>query len=100
MHDLIHALAQHVSVDFCAWVEDDDKGPKVSEKRPLLYCESDYDRSVIFKKFEPITRTKFLGTFLYVKPSIHAPWYISRVKEFSNIYHKKWSVHAFVIAWK
>ncbi|RVW19030.1 putative disease resistance RPP13-like protein 1 [Vitis vinifera] len=32
MHDLIHELAQHVSGDFCARVEDDDKLPKVSEK--------------------------------------------------------------------
>ncbi|CBI24816.3 unnamed protein product, partial [Vitis vinifera] len=32
MHDLIHELAQHVSGDFCARVEDDDKVPKVSEK--------------------------------------------------------------------
>ena len=49
-----------MSSDFCARVEDDEKGPKGSEKGHFLYCKSDNDRSVIFKKFEAITKTKFL----------------------------------------
>ena len=57
----MHALAQHVFGDFCARVVDDDKRPKGSKKtRHFLYYKSDYDRSIIFKKFEAITKTKFL----------------------------------------
>ena len=84
----IHALAQHVSSDFCARVEDDEKGPKGSEKGHFLYCKSDNDRSVIFKKFEAITKTKFLWTFLYVKPPIYEPWYISSKRVFQYISQK------------
>ncbi|KAJ9685230.1 hypothetical protein PVL29_017309 [Vitis rotundifolia] len=69
MHDLIHELAQHVSGDFFARVEDDDKLPKVSAKaRHFLYFKSDYHRFVAFKNFEAMAKAKSLRTFLAVKP--------------------------------
>ncbi|WKA01825.1 hypothetical protein VitviT2T_020083 [Vitis vinifera] len=69
MHDLIHELAQHVSGDFCARVEDDDKLPKVSEKaHHFLYFKSDdYTSLVAFKNFEAMTKAESLRTFLEVK---------------------------------
>ncbi|CBI24815.3 unnamed protein product, partial [Vitis vinifera] len=89
MHDLIHALAQHVSEVFCAQEEDDDRVPKVSEKtRHFLYFKSDYDRMVTFKKFEAITKAKSLRTFLEVKPSQYKPWYILSKRVLQDILPK------------
>ncbi|KAJ9685225.1 hypothetical protein PVL29_017306 [Vitis rotundifolia] len=74
MHDLIHELAQHVSGDFCARVEDDDKLPKVSEKaHHFLHFKSDY--MVAFKNFEAMAKAKSLRTFLAVKPMEDYPRY-------------------------
>ncbi|KAJ9685831.1 hypothetical protein PVL29_017767 [Vitis rotundifolia] len=89
MHDLIHALAQHVSEVFCAQEGDDDRVPKVSEKtRHFLYFKSDYDRMVTFKKFEAITKAKSLRTFLEVKPSQYKPWYILSKRVLQDILPK------------
>ncbi|XP_034704869.1 putative disease resistance RPP13-like protein 1 [Vitis riparia] len=89
MHDLIHELAQHVSGDFCARVEDDDKVPKVSEKtRHFLYFKTDYDQMVAFKKFEAITKAQSLHTFLDVKPSQYEPSYILSKRVLQDILPK------------
>ncbi|CBI25804.3 unnamed protein product, partial [Vitis vinifera] len=91
MHDLIHELAQHVSGDFCARVEDDDKLPKVSEKaHHFLYFKSDYDRFVAFKNFEAMTKAKSLRTFLGVKPLENNPWYDLSKRVLQDILPKMW----------
>eukprot|EP00261_Vitis_vinifera_P032016 XP_019073259.1 PREDICTED: putative disease resistance RPP13-like protein 1 isoform X4 [Vitis vinifera] len=91
MHDLIHELAQHVSGDFCARVEDDDKLPKVSEKaHHFLYFNSDYSYLVAFKNFEAMTKAKSLRTFLGVKPTEHYPSYTLSKRVLQDILPKMW----------
>uniref|UniRef100_F6I6M1 Disease resistance RPP13-like protein 1 n=1 Tax=Vitis vinifera TaxID=29760 RepID=F6I6M1_VITVI len=92
MHDLIHELAQHVSGDFCARVEDDDKLPKVSEKaHHFLYFNSDdYNDLVAFKNFEAMTKAKSLRTFLGVKPMEDYPRYTLSKRVLQDILPKMW----------
>ncbi|RVW95668.1 putative disease resistance RPP13-like protein 1 [Vitis vinifera] len=97
MHDLIHALAQHVSGDFCARVEDDDKLPKVLEKaHHILYFRSDYNRFVAFKNFVPfknfeaVAKAKSLRTFLEVKPLEFYPSHTLSKRVFQDILPKMW----------
>ncbi|KAJ9685229.1 hypothetical protein PVL29_017308 [Vitis rotundifolia] len=91
MHDLIHELAQHVSGDFCARVEDDDKLPKVSEKaHHFLYFNSANNFFVAFKNFEPLTKAKSLRTFLEVKPGVgHSCYHLSK-RVLQDILPKMW----------
>ncbi|XP_059590786.1 putative disease resistance protein At3g14460 [Vitis vinifera] len=100
MHDLIHALAQHVSGDFCARVEDDDKLPKVLEKaHHILYFRSDYNRFVAFKNFVPfknfeaVAKAKSLRTFLEVKPLEFYPSHTLSKRVFQDILPKMWYLH-------
>ncbi|WKA01847.1 hypothetical protein VitviT2T_020103 [Vitis vinifera] len=92
MHDLIHELAQYVSGDFCARVEDDDKlPPEVSEKaRHFLYFNSDDTRLVAFKNFEAVPKAKSLRTFLRVKPWVDLPLYKLSKRVLQDILPKMW----------
>ncbi|WKA01830.1 hypothetical protein VitviT2T_020087 [Vitis vinifera] len=91
MHDLIHELAQHVSGDFCARVEEDDKLLKVSEKaHHFLYFKSDYERLVAFKNFEAITKAKSIRTFLGVKQMEDYPIYNLSKRVLQDILPKMW----------
>ncbi|XP_034692043.1 putative disease resistance RPP13-like protein 1 isoform X1 [Vitis riparia] len=91
MHDLIHELAQHVSGDFCARVEDDVKLPKVSEKaHHFVYFKSDYTELVAFKNFKVMTRAKSLRTFLEVKSIGNLPWYYLSKRVLQDILPKMW----------
>ncbi|XP_034704787.1 putative disease resistance protein At3g14460 isoform X1 [Vitis riparia] len=91
MHDLIHELAQHVSGDFCARVEDDVKLPKVSEKaHHVLYFKSDYYRLDAFKDFEAMTKAKSLRTFLLVHPEEDSPFHALSKRVLQDILPKMW----------
>ncbi|KAJ9685216.1 hypothetical protein PVL29_017301 [Vitis rotundifolia] len=91
MHDLIHELAQHVSGDFCARVEDDDKLPKVSKKaHHFLYFKSDYNLFVAFKNFEAMAKAKSLRTFLGVKQLEDNVQYTMSKRVLQDILQKMW----------
>ncbi|KAJ9701364.1 hypothetical protein PVL29_006632 [Vitis rotundifolia] len=68
MHDLIHDLAQHMSLEFCVQFEDAKVETIYEKARHFLYFKKGLNELVAFETIEAITKAKYLRSFLEVKP--------------------------------